>query len=78
MDVLVCLHHPHIFSSPGCLVVQPASITLVETSLKGCLKLAGAGHHSPNIMAGLLSLQKGQSVATSGGSVVEYHTWATR
>lgn len=77
MDVLVYLQHRHIFSSPGCLVTQPASITLVETSLEGCLKLAGAGHQSPNITAGLLSLQKGQSVATSDGSVVEHHTWAT-
>lgn len=74
-DVLVYLYPTHAFNSPDSLVAEPASVTLVQAFLKGCLQLLGAGDDRPNTLAGLLSLQKGQSVPTSDGSVVKHHTW---
>lgn len=61
-------------SSPDSLVAEPASITLVKAFLEGRLQLLRAGDDSTNCFAGLLSLQEGQSVATSDGSVVEHYT----
>lgn len=65
-------------SSPDSLVAEPASITLVKAFLEGRLQLLRAGDDSTDIFAGLLSLQEGQSIATSDWSVVEHHTWDMR
>lgn len=62
-------------SSPDALVAEPASITLVQTFLKGCLKLLRAGDDGSNVLTRLLSLHEGQSVAACDGPVVEDHTW---
>lgn len=50
----------------------------MKAFLKGRLQLLRAGDDSTDIFAGLLSLQEGQRVATSDGSVVEHHTWDMR
>lgn len=68
----------HSSDSPDSLVTEPAGVTLMQAFLKGCLQLLGAGNDRSNTLAGLLSLQKGQSVPTSDGSVVEDHTWEKR
>lgn len=66
------------FNSPDSLVTEPPSITLVQAFLKGCLQLLRAGNDCSNTLAGLLGLQKGQSVPTRDRPVVEHHSYVAQ
>jgi len=46
----------------------------VQAFLKGCQQLLRAGDDGPNTLTGQLSLQKGHSIPTGDGTVVEHHT----